>query len=43
MPHSWKAYEKAKKITDQLVEGKFIREKDVMMIRGIIQLVLEED
>ena len=44
MPHSWKAYKKAKEITDCLVEVGFIENKEFvkLYVRGIIQIKLEE-
>lgn len=44
MPHRWKAYEKAKEITDCLVEARFIENKEFtkLYVRGIIQIKLEE-
>ncbi len=42
MPHNWKAFEAAKKITDRLIEGKLIAPEMELKVRGIIQIVLEE-
>ena len=44
MPHSWKAYKKAKEIADCLVEARFIENKEFvkLYVRGIIQIKLEE-
>jgi predicted transcriptional regulator len=45
MPHSWNAFEKAKKIVDMLVETGCIPSEDnhkKMVIQGQIQIILEE-
>jgi len=42
MPHSWKAYEVARLIADRLLDAEFIQQKDWLTIRGIIQIILEE-
>lgn len=42
MPHNWRAYELAKKITEQLIEGKHVTEKGRDTVRGIIQITLED-
>lgn len=46
MPHSWEAYEKAKKIVEMLKESNiFIPLNDTheKSIQGRIQIILEED
>lgn len=43
MPHSWAAYELSKNIADTLLEGKLIEGKDILMVRGIIQIKIEDD
>lgn len=43
MVHSWVAFDVAKKITERLFEGKCIQEKDILHVRGIIQITLEEE
>jgi len=43
MPHSWKAYELSKNIAKTLLERKLIEEKDILMVRGIIQIKIEDD
>ena len=43
MPHSWKAYEVAKEIGDRLLEAEYIKKKDYLTVRGIIQIMLEEE
>jgi len=40
--HSWRAFEQAEKIGEQLIEGNFIRKEDALKVRGIIQIVIEE-
>jgi len=42
VPHSWKAYETAKNIADRLLVANCIKKKDYDMVRGIIQITLEE-
>ena len=44
MPHSWDAYEVAKQITVQLVEGHLLRSvDDISKVQGIIQITLEDN
>ena len=43
MPHSWNAYELSKNIADTLLESRLIVEKDILMVRGIIQIKIEYD
>lgn len=40
--HSWGAYDLAKEIVQTLLEGGLIEDKDVLMVRGIIQIKMEE-
>jgi len=42
MPHSWKAYTIAEVIGNQLLEGRLISKKDLLKVRGIIQIILED-
>ena len=42
MPHSWNAYELAKSIAESLHEAGLIAEKDLLMVRGIIQITMED-
>jgi len=42
MPHSWKAYELSMKIAETLLEAKLILDKDILMVRGIIQIKIED-
>ena len=42
MPHSWKAYELSKKIAETLLEARLIVDKDILMVRGIIQIKIED-
>lgn len=42
MTHNWRWYYAAEEITQRLLEGGLIQEEDVLKIRGIIQIVLEE-
>ena len=42
MPHSWKAYEKAKEIADCLAEAGLITRSEKEKVWGIIQIKLEE-
>jgi hypothetical protein len=43
MPHSWKAYELAMEIAYRLIQGNYIDPKNSDMVRGIIQIVIEDD
>lgn len=42
MPHDWKCYEAAQKITCQLHESGLIKTWSVDKVRGIIQIYLED-
>lgn len=44
MPHSWKAFDIAKDITDALVRSKIIEDKEFIQLktRGIIQIIIED-
>jgi len=42
LPHSWKAFDLAKKITDCLIEAGIIDKKNELKARGIIQIKMEE-
>jgi len=42
MPHSWKMFDIAEKITNQLIEAGIITAKDELRVRGIIQITLED-
>jgi len=42
MVHSWKAYEVSQRIAARLHEAGLIAEKDLLMVRGIIQIMMEE-
>ena len=42
MVHSWKAYELAQCIAEQLHEAGLVAEKDLLKVRGIIQIEMEE-
>jgi len=41
MAHSWRAYELAKSIAERLHEAGLIANKDLLMTRGIIQIMME--
>ena len=43
MAHNWLAYNIAKTIADSLIEGELIKRKDMLKIRGIIQIALEDN
>jgi len=43
MTHSWKAYELAKSIAERLHEAGIIADKDLLMVRGIIQIKMEAE
>ena len=43
MTHNWRWYEMAQRIAEQLLEAKLINEKDMLKVREIIQIVLEEE
>jgi len=43
MPHNWRWYYTAEDIARRLLQCGLIDEKDVLKIRGIIQIVLEEE
>ena len=42
MPHSWNAYELAKSIAERLHEADLIAEKDLLIVRGVIQIKMED-
>lgn len=43
MTHDWMKFDMARKIYRQLLEARVVQEKDERMIRGIIQIFLEEN
>lgn len=44
LPHSWKAFETAKRIAEALKESGYVTTSfEEMKVRGIIQIILEED
>jgi len=44
LPHSWKAYDKAKEIAEALREAGYITtEFEMSKVRGIIQIILEKE
>lgn len=42
MPHSWKMFDTAERITKQLMEAGLIDTVDELKVRGIIQITLED-
>jgi hypothetical protein len=42
MPHDWKMFDTAEKITKQLVQAGLVTVKDELKVRGIIQIALED-
>jgi hypothetical protein len=42
MPHSWKAFDIARLIVEQLLEASLIKSEDALRVQGIIQIILEE-
>ena len=42
MPHDWRMFKIAEKITKQLLEAQLINKKDELRVRGIIQITLED-
>ena len=43
MPHSWIAFDIAEMIVTQLIEGGLAKRGDELKIRGIIQIILEDN
>ena len=43
MPHSLAVYELAKEIVGQLREDNLVAEKDTLKVRGIIQIMIEDE
>ena len=41
--HSWRAYELSRKIAGSLLEANLIAKKDLLMVRGIIQIKMEAE
>lgn len=41
--HSWKAYDLSRKIAESLLEASLIEQKDLLMVRGIIQIKMEDE
>ena len=41
--HQEKAYIYAKDVTEQLVRGKLVEEKNALRVRGILQIQLEDN
>ena len=42
MVHSWRAYELAQRLAERLREAGLVAEKDLLKVRGIIQIEMEE-
>lgn len=43
MPHQWTAFEYALKVGEKLKELNLIKEKDELQVRGILQIMLEDN
>ena len=42
MVHSWWAYELAERLAERLLDAGLVAEKDLLTVRGIIQIEMEE-